>query len=117
MALAEAAKEVIWLKAHMDSFGVPIQSTITTYADTQSTIAMARYPVFHQWSDKLQMLWRYLKGPCKVGTCYTACDVFDAVWYCEAYRAACVDIRRSITGYVCKLCNVPVSTMSKLRLP
>ena len=61
MALADAAKEVIWLKGHMDFFGIPIQSAITIYEDNQSTIAMARNPVIHQKTKHIDTRFHFIR--------------------------------------------------------
>ena len=61
MALAEAAMEAIWLKGQMDFLGIPVGSPITLYEDNQSTIAMARNPVFHQRTKHIDTRYLFIR--------------------------------------------------------
>jgi hypothetical protein len=61
MALAESAKEVIWLKGHMEFFGIPILSPITIFEDNQSAIAMAKNPVFHQRTKHIDTRYHFIR--------------------------------------------------------
>jgi hypothetical protein len=59
-ALAEAAKELLWLTGLLSElkliFGVPV-----LYVDNQGAIALAKNPVAHQRSKHIEIRWFFVR--------------------------------------------------------
>ena len=69
-------------------------------------------PTQRHWTGVKRIL-RYLKGTSDLGLHYTSSDVDDLVGYSDSDWAGDLDDRKSVSGYMFKLCGAPISWRSK----
>ncbi|KAE8691959.1 hypothetical protein F3Y22_tig00110864pilonHSYRG00223 [Hibiscus syriacus] len=60
MAISEAVKEVIWLNGLMEDLGV-VQSHISLYCDSQSSIHLAKNQVYHSWTKHIDARYHFVR--------------------------------------------------------
>ncbi|KAK9050872.1 hypothetical protein SSX86_030160 [Deinandra increscens subsp. villosa] len=60
MAVAEAAKELIWLKNFLDELGKK-QTDCSLFCDNQSAIHLAKNPVFHGKTKHIQLRYHFVR--------------------------------------------------------
>ncbi|CAH9100977.1 unnamed protein product [Cuscuta epithymum] len=60
MAIAEAAKELIWLKNFLSELGME-QGDCGLYYDNQSAIHLAKNPVFHSRTKHIKMRYHFIR--------------------------------------------------------
>ena len=61
VALAQAARELMWLRTIMGELGFKTDRAITLYGDNQASIAIARNPVGHTRSKQIDIRYHYLR--------------------------------------------------------
>lgn len=69
-------------------------------------------PTQRHWTGVKRIL-RYLKGTSDLGLHYTSSDVDGLVGYSDSDWAGDLDDRKSVSGYMFKLCGAPISWRSK----
>ncbi|CAH9126150.1 unnamed protein product [Cuscuta epithymum] len=67
MAIAEAAKEMIWLKNFLSELGMK-QGDCDLYCDNQSAIHLAKNPVFHSRTKHIKMRYHFIRELIEDGT-------------------------------------------------
>ncbi|CAH9124278.1 unnamed protein product [Cuscuta epithymum] len=67
MAIAEAAKEMIWLKNFLSELGMK-QGDCGLYCDNQSAIHLAKNPVFHSRTKHIKMRYHFILELIEDGT-------------------------------------------------
>nr|GEX14635.1 retrovirus-related Pol polyprotein from transposon TNT 1-94 [Tanacetum cinerariifolium] len=67
MAIAEAAKELIWLKNFLSKLGMQ-QEDYVLYCDNQSAVRLAKNPVFHSRTKHIQMRYHFIRELINNGT-------------------------------------------------
>ncbi|KAI3764834.1 hypothetical protein L2E82_14851 [Cichorium intybus] len=60
MAIAEAAKELIWLKNFLSELGMQ-QEDCVLHCDNQSAVHLAKNPVFHSRTKHIQMRYHFIR--------------------------------------------------------
>ena len=61
MSISEAGKEMIWLKNFLEELGKK-QCDSALYSDSQSTIHLAKNPVFHAKTKHIQLRYHFIRG-------------------------------------------------------
>ena len=67
MAIAEAAKELVWLKNFMAELGIQ-QGDCVLHCDNQSAVHLAKNPVFHSRTKHIQMRYHFIRELINDGT-------------------------------------------------
>ena len=67
MAIAEASKELIWLKNFLSELGMQ-QKDCVLYCDNQSAVHLAKNPVFHSRTKHIQMRYHFIRELINDGT-------------------------------------------------
>ncbi|KAJ0494593.1 putative RNA-directed DNA polymerase [Helianthus annuus] len=67
MAIAEASKELIWLKNFLEELGKK-QLNCYLFCDSQSAIHLAKNPVFHGRTKHIQLRYHFIRGLIRDGT-------------------------------------------------
>ena len=67
MAIAEAAKELIWLKNFLSELGMK-QEDCVLHCDNQSAVHLAKNPVFHSRTKHIQMRYHFIRELIADGT-------------------------------------------------
>lgn len=60
MAVTEAVKETIWLQGLLDELGIG-QKEIHVYSDSQSTIHLAKNPVYHVRTKYIDVRYHFVR--------------------------------------------------------
>lgn len=68
MALAEAAREAIWLRLFLSELGFSQRSAITIFDDNQGAISLARNPVHHARTKHIDVRYHYVREQVAAGT-------------------------------------------------
>lgn len=79
MALAEAAKEAVWLKGLINDLGIQ-QEHALVYCDSMSAICLAKDQVFHSRTKHIDVRYHYIRSESrvnvkKIGTRYNPADM------------------------------------------
>ena len=67
MAVAEASKELIWLKNFLEELGKE-QVDCVLFCDNQSAIHLAKNPVFHSKTKHIQLRYHFIRERINDGT-------------------------------------------------
>ena len=81
MVIAEAAKELVWLKSFLAELGLQ-QDNCVLHCDNQSTVHLAKNPVFHSGTKHIQMRYHFILKLIKDGTV----NLQKNPWYEESNR-------------------------------
>jgi len=61
VALAQAARELMWLRSKTSELGFASNTAITLYGDNQASIAIARNPLGHTRAKQIDIRYHYLR--------------------------------------------------------
>jgi len=61
MALTQATKEALWLKALFESIGVKMRKPLAILADNQGAIKLARNQEFHQRTKHIDIQYHFIR--------------------------------------------------------
>ncbi|CAA7024876.1 unnamed protein product [Microthlaspi erraticum] len=95
MALAEAAKEAVWLHGLMNELGFK-QEAVQIYCDSQSAITLAKNVVFHERTKHIAVKFHFIRDlismglvqVLKIATEYNPADILTKVLQVGKFQEA-----------------------------
>ncbi|MCO5582252.1 hypothetical protein L7F22_036144 [Adiantum nelumboides] len=89
--------ECVWLRRLLDDMGVGQEIATTIYTDSQSTLAVARNPMFHVCTKHIEVHYHYVRERLLAGEISLAyvptqdnlIDIFTKALSCENFEAFC----------------------------